>query len=619
VKRLCSMMTRSLLAAIPLAGALGSRALHAQSVTTWHNDIGRTGQNTNETVLTQSNVTQNMFGRQCHADVDGKVYAQPLVLTDVLFQGQTTRKTIAYVVTQNDSVYAFDASNCTVLTSQGQPKSLLQPGEEAALCADLHNCTVSPKVGILSTPVIEITGSNPTRGTLYAVAESECPSCGQNGANVFYHRLYALDIASLAETNGGHVQICSSGCGKYATGSDFSLTHYQRPGLLFLDSTKTGLNNTVYAAFSMIDGGTNDPNEFIYAYDARHVVTTAPLTYETTDGVQKKRRGGIWQGGAGLMAAKDANGGYHLYFSTGDGDFDLDQLQSPDTDAADSFLKLNTDLGTLSVSPQPYYFTPSDQYWRGCNTQQNPNDGDFGSGGTLAIPESTFAPQPQFFAVKPDKKNYLWVMDRTAPGGYNGGGSNQNCGSTQNCNTPCANANNNQESFQFSNLNCSPNPCQARSTPAFWGGKVSIGDQGELYLAGSFDQLKRYPVSSSCTPGPVCNTAAASTTVDPTGTVMGYSATPSISSNATTLNTGVVWAIKTGGLSTAPVLYAFKADDLTELYDTGQCHINGRQVDQPGLPTSFSIPTIANGQIYIGTFTDFDIYGSVTTRTCLSQ
>lgn len=590
-----------------------SSMLDAQNVNvlTWHNDIGRTGQNTNETTLTQSNVTQNKFGKICSAALDGMVYSQPLVVTNVNFNGSGS-KAVAYVVTQKDSVYAIDTTNCHVLNTNGMPKSLFLAGEEPAQCADVGTNNICPAIGILGTPVVEITGTSPfTTGTLYAVAESECPGCGSNGTNVFYHRLWALDITSLAETNGGHVQICPSGCGgtKYPTGSDFSKAHYNRPGLLFLDSTQTNGNNMVYAAFSMIDAGLNDPNGFIWAYDAHHISTTAPFPYETTPGTSK-RRGGIWQAGAGLMAAKDVNGGYHLYFSTGDGDFDLDQSQSPNTDGADSFLKLNTDLGTLSVSPQPYYFTPADQFWRGCTSPFN--DQDFGSGGTLAIPEGSFSP-PQYFAVKPDKENYLWVMDRTFPGGYNGGGNNQNCGSSQNCNTPCANANNNVENFQFSTSS------QDRSTPAFWSGMVSSSDQGELYLAGTFDQLKRYPVSTSCNPAPIC-TAAAGTSVDPTGTAIGYSATPSVSSNGTTLNTGVVWAVKGKSTVTTPaVLYAFKADTLAELYDTNQCFINHVQLDRPGLPTTFAVPTIANGQVYIGTQTDLDIYGPVATRTCLGR
>ncbi|MGA9966510.1 MAG: hypothetical protein WBQ10_15035, partial [Terriglobales bacterium] len=52
------------------------------------------------------------------------IYSQPLVVANVLFQGQTAAKTIAYVVTQNDSLYAIDTTNCTTLPS-GQ-KQLLQ-------------------------------------------------------------------------------------------------------------------------------------------------------------------------------------------------------------------------------------------------------------------------------------------------------------------------------------------------------------------------------------------------------------------------------------------------------------------------------------------------------------
>lgn len=102
------VVTSSLHTATLLVALLGSAALRAQSVnvTTWHNDIGRTGQNTGESTLTQSNVTENKFGKVCSATLDGMVYSQPLVLTNVLFHGQTTPKTIAYAVTQNDSIYA---------------------------------------------------------------------------------------------------------------------------------------------------------------------------------------------------------------------------------------------------------------------------------------------------------------------------------------------------------------------------------------------------------------------------------------------------------------------------------------------------------------------------------
>jgi hypothetical protein len=62
------------------------------NVTTWHNDNWRTGQNANETTLTTGLVGQPMiFGRVCalyaNGQIDGKMYAQPLIVTNVKFSG----------------------------------------------------------------------------------------------------------------------------------------------------------------------------------------------------------------------------------------------------------------------------------------------------------------------------------------------------------------------------------------------------------------------------------------------------------------------------------------------------------------------------------------------------
>jgi len=61
-----------------------SGPLQAQvNVTTYHMDIARTGQNTQETTLTPANVNSNQFGKLFTVTVDGFVTAQPLYMAGV--------------------------------------------------------------------------------------------------------------------------------------------------------------------------------------------------------------------------------------------------------------------------------------------------------------------------------------------------------------------------------------------------------------------------------------------------------------------------------------------------------------------------------------------------------
>src|SRR5216684_6957948 len=96
----------SLLMALVFAVAAFSQV----SVTTYHYDNARTGLNPNETLLTTTSVNFNSFEKLFSYNVDGFVVAQPLYVPNVIIPGQGTHN-VVYVVTQHDSVFAFDADS----------------------------------------------------------------------------------------------------------------------------------------------------------------------------------------------------------------------------------------------------------------------------------------------------------------------------------------------------------------------------------------------------------------------------------------------------------------------------------------------------------------------------
>jgi hypothetical protein len=84
----------------------------------------------------------------------------------------------------------------------------------------------------------------------------------------------------------------------------------------------------------------------------------------------------------------------------------------------------------------------------------------------------------------------------------------------------------------------------------------------------------------------------------------GNGVTPSISQNPQDGSDALVWAL--GGESvedpntkTPGILYAFDALTMNELYASSNC-----KTDALNSATKFSMPTVANGYVYVGTQSD---------------
>ena len=93
----------ALVAAASVAFTVDMTSAGGVDVVTYHNDVARTGQNLNETVLTPTSVNATTFGKLGFLPGDGKVDAQPLFLSGVSIPGRGTRN-IVYAVTEHDSV-----------------------------------------------------------------------------------------------------------------------------------------------------------------------------------------------------------------------------------------------------------------------------------------------------------------------------------------------------------------------------------------------------------------------------------------------------------------------------------------------------------------------------------
>lgn len=323
----------------------------------------RNNANLNEVSLNPASVNPSAFGKLYAHPVDGYIYAQPLYVHGVKI-GRRYRS-IVYVATMHNSVYAFDADRSP------DTAVLWRVTLGPSVPNEYYNFNdIIPEVGILSTPVIDRAS-----GTIYVVANTL-----DNGRSVY--RLHALDIRYGWEKPGSPVVIQASVPGTASDGQNGSVTfqaddQLQRPGLLLL-------NEVVYLAFGSHGDGL-PYHGWILGYDAKS------LAQVTAFNVTPNGEGGsIWQGGHGLTADADGN----LYAVTANGDFDGTSNWS------EAFLKFNT-KGGLSIAD---WFTPA--YW----STMNDVDMEVGTSGAILIPGTDLV-------AGGGKLGFLYLLHRSGMGG----------------------------------------------------------------------------------------------------------------------------------------------------------------------------------------------------------
>jgi hypothetical protein len=518
-------------------------------VLTQHNDIGRTGQNLQETILTPQNVKTKTFGKVFSYSVDGQVYSQPLYVPNVNIPGQGTHN-VVYVETQNDSLYAFDADGLSATALWQISFINRSQGITPVPCGTDGNtdisCGVYPIYGINSTPVID-----PSTNTMYLVTRT-----ANNGK--YYQTLHAIDITTGAEKFGGPVNISGSvpgtGAGsKKGIVSFDTLADVQRSGLLLL-------NSTVYIGWAGALHG------WVMGYNATTLKQVA--IFNTTPNAQL---GGVWASGNGIAADESGN----IYAAVGDALFDANTGGS---DYGDSLLKFNADLSVLD------YFTPNDEACRKLN------DLDLGSAGPIVLPtQQGSVPNELIIAGKGGKpcdsapvRSRIYLLNRSNLGQYN------------------ATQDQDVEEVVGSGGGY-------WSSSAYWQGESSayVYSAGVNGTGGAGDHLNMFGVSDgllSTAP------AAQSTNVFPVGATPSISANGTADGIVWAIERQEALGVQPG--DKPAILYAYDATNVaTMLYNSGSMLSYGVQRDRGGCANKFAVPTIANGRVYVGTQNQLDVYG----------
>jgi hypothetical protein len=543
----------------------------------YHDGPTSTGSVTSETQLTPSNVNSSTFGKLFQRQVDGQIYAQPLVATGVNITTGPSPGThdVVFVATENDRLYAIDADS-----PNGQilwQRSFLTSGLPGATSitpvpqADIGG-TIGPVVGITGTPVI-----NKATNTLYVVTRTK-ETVG--GVAHYVQRIYAVNMSDgtnqvapflIGDTTGSNTN--NTPAYVYGSGDGSVTDPYNGTGKPVVQFN--ALRETQRAALSLVGGvvyvcgsssGDISPyHGWVIGFNASTLALVGVFNTTPNGGL-----GGIWQSGGSI-----STDGTYLYFQVGNGTFDgsngatgnvttapgpvtgLDANGFPvNGDYGDSFVKVALDSSTTPTHQNLNgwglkvvdYFTPTNQYYL------NAADLDVGSGAPMLLPASVGSIAHPDLLIGGSKIGTVYLVHRDNMGKF---------GTTDHVVQ--------ELTGQFSGV---------YATTAYGGGLIDI--------VGPNGPAKAYSIADG---------AMSPTPLSQSPDTYGYpGSTPSLSSNGSLggIN-GIVWDLDRG----TKALRAYSSVSYaTELYNSNQAP-NGR--DALASLASFVVPTVANGRVFVGT------------------
>ncbi len=369
----------------------------------------------------------------------------------------------------------------------------------------------------------------------------------KNTSNSTYHDyLHALALTSGIEQLGGPVEITGQVSGTGTGSSGGTLTF--NPTYHHQRPSLLLVNGVLYIAFGSV-GDIGTWHGWVMSYNATNLQQEAIFSV-TPNGDD----GGIWSCGQGLVA--DAGG--NVYTMTGNGDF---TANTGGADYGDSFVKFSG--SSLTVAD---YFTPYNQATLAADNT------DLGSGGPMLMPGTSLL-------VGLGKDSIFRVVNSTDMGHYN------------------SSVDDDVQEFSATNT-------PFFSSPIYWN---SPNNGPVVYIWGKSDSLKAFKFTGS-----LFQTTPVSESTIQNSSGFSNAAALSLSANDNLTGTGIVWSSAplsgvATGVPVLGVLRAFDATNLTtELWDSTQ----NLTRDNVGNYAKFNPPTIANGKVYVGSFSgQLQVYG----------